>query len=162
LTNSASYLNHTKWKPHYLYIYILLEILNTQQICCPDEYCTFKCCGFFSLVMTVNSCFFLKMSFIVITIHTSVIFVKKNQRLMYSIGFIYFEFGIKDRDGKTILKILKRWSDAVNRKLTDTSQNKKDNRTNKDPQNSTYKAKDWATRTSTKYKRRTQVLRKGK
>ena len=81
---------------------------------------------------------------------------------MYSIGFIYFEFGIKDRDGKTILKILKRWSDAINRKLTDTSQNKKDNRTNKDPQNSTYKAKDWATRTSTKYKRRTQVLRKGK
>lgn len=80
--------------------------------------------GFF-LVMTVNSCFFPKMSFIVITIHTSVIFVKETHRLMYSIGFIYFEFGIKDRDGKTILNILKRWSDAVNRKLTDTSQNKR-------------------------------------
>jgi hypothetical protein len=36
------------------------------------------------------------MSFIVITMHTSVIFVKKTQRLMYWIGFIYFEFGIKD------------------------------------------------------------------
>ena len=85
----------------------------------------YKCCGFFFLVMTVNSCFFPKMSFIVITIHASIIIVKKTHWLMYSIGFIYFEFGIKDRDSKTILKILKRWSDAVNRKLTDISQNKR-------------------------------------
>ena len=109
----------------YIYIYILLEILNTQQICCPDEYCILQMLWVFFLVMTVNSCFFPKMSFIVITIHASVIIVKKTHWLMYSIGFIYFEFGIKDRDSKTILKILKRWSDAVNRKLTDISQNKR-------------------------------------